>query len=160
MVIKNVKRLLSFLLILVLLVGLFPSLSYADDNIAQVDVTNAFKDPVFLRLIQYTLGKKSNERVYSYEVAQIKKLTIITKPKSLEGLQWLQGLESLSYNGNLMDVFLTSIDLSGCKNLKKLFLDDHKLGKLDLSKNVQLEDLVLNNCNLTGLDLSNNTKLT
>lgn len=55
---------------------------------------------------------------------------------------------------------LTSLDVSKCPALTKLYCDENNLTALDVSKNTALTDLDCEDNNLTSLDVSKNTALT
>ncbi len=70
--------------------------------------------------------------------------------KDLTGLKYFVQLETLEVNDNK----LTSLDLSGCKVLKRLSCTDNSLTKLDLTGLSRLEELSCQKNKLTSLDLS------
>ena len=55
---------------------------------------------------------------------------------------------------------ISSLNISGCRNLQHLFLNFNKFTSIDLSKNTSLELLHCAYSNLVELDLSNNSLLT
>ena len=65
-------------------------------------------------------------------------------------LEWLD----CSYN-----VFLTSLDVSGCISLIGLDCSNNKLSELDLSKNLSLQQLSCTSNGFSSLDVSNNSAL-
>lgn len=74
---------------------------------------------------------------------------------SIEGIQFLTGLEKL----NLSDNNIFSINLSNNINLKELNISKNDLKKIDLSKNVKLKVLNLQQTSLKAIDLSKNVNL-
>lgn len=75
--------------------------------------------------------------------------------ESLEGIGYFKGLEYLDCDDNQ----LTSLDVSGCNNLRMLYCSLNKLTSLDVSGCPMLNSLYCNGNQLSSLDLSGCSEL-
>lgn len=88
-----------------------------------------------------------------------KLINITWKEKNLQGdisFSAFKNLESLEIWSSCE---VTSVDVTGNTNLKKLEITDTAITALDVSKNVELQDLSCNFNYLWSLDVTNNAKL-
>lgn len=72
---------------------------------------------------------------------------------------WLKTSYWMEDGNNTSMNKITSIDVTGCPQLKNLDVSFNPVGKLDLSGNPKLECLYANDCQLSSLDLSANPLL-
>jgi len=67
----------------------------------KIDITNNFTDSNFRAAVYEVVGKTAPERIYDTDVAGITVLNVSDRSiKSLTGLEWLTGLESLNCKSN------------------------------------------------------------
>lgn len=108
------------------------------------NITHKFTDPYFRKLIQKLIGK---EELYSDDVSRIKILDVSGAVESLDGLEYLQGLEALtlSYVDNLKEVtipklpVLVNLKVDAHSTLKKLVMPELALNDCcDVSKSLGL----------------------
>lgn len=90
------------------------------------------------------------------EIAEITYMDLPgTDIENLKGIEYFKGLEYLSCSDNK----LTSLDVSGCSNLRGLFCSLNKLTSLDVSGCSMLNFLYCNDNQLTSLDVSGCSEL-
>ena len=114
-------------------------------------------------LIHFGYDDIMDDYVLTENINTIEQFYISDYNNSLNGitLQSLQGLENFTALKDLevQASNLPAIDLSGNRNLERLFLGSPALTSLDLSKNVKLNSLYFEFANIHTLDLSKNTEL-
>ena len=93
----------------------------------------------------------SSEEIAGVTQIDVQRLGI----SNLTGIKYFTALTYLNCNENK----LTSLDLSGCTELKGLICYNNQLAELDVSKNTALESLYCSENQLRSLDVSKNTAL-
>jgi hypothetical protein len=97
----------------------------------------------------------------------IRELNIVGSPNIMDvDIDSNYSLDSLYINPSntleyleVRDNHLTSIDLSGFPNLRKLTCEENFIRELDVSNNLELKDLDCSHAKISELDVSNNLKL-
>ncbi len=166
-----IKKHLSILLCILLLVSVFPVTVYGEDSRAGVSVDEQnFPDAVFRDYISENFDSNGDGVLSSAEIAQVKNIDLNAKGvSSLRGVEHLTALETLNCSNNPLTeiVFpnsatfkaltcyacqLPSLDVSDCPALEYLECGLNKLETLDVSGNTHLEYL---GCNYNQLDTLN-----
>ena len=148
------KKKLSILLCLVMVVGLLPTAAFAAGSV-EINETN-FPDAKFRSFVKENLDKNKDDILDAMEIAAVKMIEANNMGiKSLEGVGFFTALETLK----CWDNELTGLDLSKNTALKDLQCSNSKLQSLDLSQNPNLTKLYCGENPLTTLDLSKNAKL-
>ena len=159
------KKKTAFILLtlaLLLCVGLFSALTFADDDrYLEINETN-FPDANFRNWIIFQSYCVSGDEASGYYMTEerVKAVTRIDVSyggiRSLTGIEHFTALESLTCDKNQ----LTALDVSKNTALESLTCDNNQLTALDVSKNTALQVLRCNNNKLTSLDVSQDTALT
>jgi hypothetical protein len=143
------------------------------------DITGAFTDPNFLKVIRDIVGKPIGP-IYKSDAEKIDILYVSGWPNqiaSLNGIEYLANLRvlevrntnitalDLSVNTALQDVIieqnqrLATLDVSGCVSLVKLLAHFNALTSLTLPETDALIELWVHMNNLTSIDVSENPGL-
>ncbi len=140
------------------------NIDISEDDInkkVRLDETN-FPDPEFRKAISegcahshgygYVYCKEGEE----FQPGKVTELSLQDRNiKDLTGIKYFVQLEILNVDENT----LTSLDLSGCKALRKLYCSDNRLTKLDLTGLYHLDSLNCSRNRLTKLDLTGLSRL-
>ncbi|MBR5959444.1 MAG: hypothetical protein IKZ98_00480 [Clostridia bacterium] len=145
----------SFGLLLVLLLAcMFPFAACAGEGDVKIDEEH-FPDPVFRKEVeQYDLdhdGILSPEEADNATKIKVRGEGVF----SLDGIEYLSGLEELFCNDNN----LTKLDISRNTELKTLNCSSNNLTELDVSQTSGLKFLYCDSNHLAALDVSRNPKL-
>ncbi len=115
----------------------------------EAPITADFTDPNFLAAVRSTIGKPTGD-IYANDVAGISVLVVEGKNiQSLAGIQHFTGLKALFCASNQ----LTTLDVSGLKNLEVLDCYNNKLTSLNVSGLGSLFTLMCHKNELTALDV-------
>ena len=147
------KKSLGLLLVL-LLACMFSFAACAGEDDVRIDEKH-FPDPVFRKEVeQYDLdhdGMLSPEEADNAIKIRVNGYGVL----SLEGIEYLSGLEDLHCDGNN----LTKLDISRNTELKTLNCSSNNLTELDVSQNSGLKFLYCDSNHLAVLDVSRNPKM-
>ncbi len=172
------KKLLSALLCLVLVLAACPNVSAA----SEIAINNLnFPDKYFRDTVSAAFDKDGNKKLSASEISNAKELNCSDyqsekKIESFQGIEYLTELtvfdcsQSLVKSLNLKDNKklevlscdnnkLTSLDVSGNPKLAKLYCNQNPIRVLDVTNNPELTHLYLYANDIHELDLSKNTKL-
>lgn len=153
------KRILALVMTVFMMLAVSPMVTLAADD----DVIS-FSDANFEAAVRGVINKPSGDILKS-DVSDVTALLISSKKISdLSGIEYFTSLQTLKCSHNL----LTSLDVSGSKNLKVLDCYENQLTSLNVSNTPMLSEL---RCNagsstsktrnqLTSLDISTSPELT
>lgn len=159
---NRLKKPLSLLLVLVMLLGCFgiSFTAFGADDI-EISVDN-FPDPVFREIVR----RYDKNQPYGYLSAQERNQSIITITGLTIGSdQTIKTLKGIEYFADSLvklrctDIGLEELDVSGLYNLTDLSCMGNQLTSLDVSKNAKLVNLNCSRNQLTSLTLGNLTAL-
>ena len=123
-----------------------------DENTVKVVNGVMFKDIKLARCVQ--------QHVDDGDVDSLSEISVLACPElginTLEGLEYLTGLQSLDLSGNEF----TAIELSPFTNLKTLTLTDLSVSTLDLNSNSTLENVIVSGTSLQSINTQGLTQLT
>ena len=151
---KSLKKFLSILMTLIMVAGLFPTMSFAAEDGVAIDAAN-FPDDNFRDYI--TRFDKNNDGYFSdEELMNVKEIWCFNnKISDMTGIKYFTYLEQLNCQSNQ----LTSLDVSDCTSLISLYCDYNMLTMLNVSNNIGLQVLYCRENRLSNLDVSNCTAL-
>ena len=161
----NSKKILTFVLAMVMFIGclpLNPIATYAEGDVA-INETN-FPDENFRNYVSSQLDTNHNGFLSQEECNKVEKIDISQsvytednskKVKSLKGIEHFKNLDELDCKRNQ----LKSLDVSKNTVLTKLKCDKNQLTSLDVSNNTALTELNCSENSLTSLDVSKNIAL-
>lgn len=123
-----------------------------DENTVKVVKGVSFNDIKLARCVQ--------QHVDDGDVDSLSEISVLACPElginTLEGLEYLTGLQSLDLSGNEF----TAIELSPFTNLKTLTLTGISLSTLDLQSNAKLENVIVSGTSLQSINTQGLTQLT
>lgn len=152
------KKFLSFVLTLCMVVSTLPAVTFGANGIDYNDET-LFPDEAFRGYVKKfdtdSDGYLSQTEIDAVKTIDIQSLT--QKVKDLKGLEYFTSVTRFLCNYRITD--LTHLDLS--KNTKLTYVDcgNTSIETIDLSKNTELTYLLCSSSKLTSIDVSKNTKL-
>ena len=148
------KKLLSILLAMMMVIGLFPATAFAAEKGVAINEKN-FPDENFRECV--TEFDTDNDGYLNDE--ELKDAEYITCAE--KGIEDLTGIEYFSYleNLNCYDNYLISLDVSKCTALIKLDCSDNELESLVVSNCTALTELDCGENWLTSLDVKGCTAL-
>ncbi|MCL2048345.1 MAG: S8 family serine peptidase, partial [Defluviitaleaceae bacterium] len=138
-----------------------PTSTPSRKSVTIYDITDEFVRENIRTRVLSNLGKRSNDRIYEHEVAEMKLIHFcsglgIQDMQELSALKYFTSLEFLCLSGNN----LTEIDASIVPSLTTLYAwSNYYLTSVNITKNVHLRSLDFWRCSLTSLDVSNNKNL-
>ena len=120
------------------------------------DVCSLMTDDGFKEYCYASFDTDNNGKVSSDEAAAVTYMSVIGESvKSLDGIEYFTGLTKLFCR----DTQVTSLDVSGNKQLVELQCPQNKLTRLYVGDNTQLTSLECGNNQLKFLDVSKNAQL-